>query len=304
MGNPNGAVPTTSLDYIQARYGSDAINRSAYHTWLKYLHTTYRLTNDIVFHASYNDSITRPNLDNLAGGVTVDPDVTPRMARLPNPNVAPEHGRNLFVSAEYYFPKRAGFFTVSGARRDISNLIRTSVFNVPLDENFPNQDGLNLAGYRVTTSDNVGKAHVSTAEFSYRQNMVFLPGIWQRLSVFGNYTMLRFDNYENFRRPGKLANGGISFDHRGLSLRWNVVWVPVFRRSAVPANGWVAMEGESLTHDMQAGYRFSSRLTFFISGRNVFNRPQRLYWGPARTDLINRLSDYGAVWMVGLRGVY
>ena len=49
-----------------------------------------------------------------------------------------------------------------------------------------------------------------------------------------NYTRLRFDSYENFRRPRNLANGGVSFDHRGFSARWNGVWVPKFRRAATP----------------------------------------------------------------------
>jgi TonB-dependent receptor len=303
-GNPNANIPTTSLEYIQARYGSDAINSADYHTWLKYLHATYRLTSDIIFRASFNDSITRAPLDNLAGGIAINPDAAIPTARIPNPEVRPEHGRNMFASAEYYFPKRAGFFMVSVARRDIEDLIRTTTFDVPLNETYPNQESLDLAGYRVTTTDNVGRSHVGTAEFSYRQNLVFLPGLWQRLSLFGSYTRLRFDDYENFRRPTNLASGGISFDHRGLSLRWNVVWVPIFRTGAIPANGWVVMEGERLMHDVQFSYRFSSRLTAFINGRNVFNHKQRGYYGPGRTDFVSRHGDNGTIWTVGLRGVY
>ncbi|MDO8540618.1 MAG: TonB-dependent receptor [Opitutaceae bacterium] len=308
-GNPLANIPTTTAEYYQARYGTDAVNSSDYHTWLKYLHATYRLTSDIVFRASFNDSITRPNLNNLASGVTVNEDVIPPTANIPNPGLQPEHGRNLFFSAEYYFPKRAGFFTVSGSRRDITNLIRSNRYDLDPDEDFPNQDGLDLRGFRVTTVENIGKAHVSTVEFSYRQNMVFLPGIWKRLSVFGNYTVLHFDDYENFRRPENLANGGISFDHpRGFTFRWNFVWVPIYRPGAVStsttARGWVAMNGERSAHDMQLGYRFSPRATFFVNARNIFNRPQRTYWGPNRTDILIRHSDYGAFWTVGVRGQF
>ena len=303
-GSPTANVSTTSIEYINARYAGDAANSSDYHTWLKYLHATYRLTNDLIFRASFNDSITRPDLSNLAGGITLTPDSTPPTANIPNAGLQAEHGRNMFVSAEYYFPKRAGFFTVSAARRDITNLIRSSVFVLDPDEDFPNSEGLNLSGYRVTTTDNIGKAHVGTIEFSYRQNMVFLPGIWQRLSVFGNYTLLHFDDYENFRRPENLASGGVSFDHRGLSVRWNVVWVPIHRRNAIPANGWVNMTGERLAHDMQLGYRVSSRLTLFVNARNIFNRPQRAYFGPVRSDIIASHNDYGAIWTLGVRGQF
>ena len=161
-----------------------------------------------------------------------------------------------------------------------------------------------MRGYRVTTRDNVGKAHVSSVEFSYRQNMVFLPGMWQRLSLFANYTILHYDNYENFLRPENLTNGGLSFDHKGLSFRWNFMWVPIHRRSSIPANGWVTMTGERLTHDMQFAYRFSSRVSVFVNARNIFNRPQRSYWGPMRSDLVTSHNDYGAIWTVGLRGQF
>ena len=303
-GNPLANIPTNTAEYYQARYGGDLINSTDYHTWLKYLHATYRLTSDIIFRASFNNSITRPDFDDLAGGVAINEDVVPHTARIPNPNLQPESGRNMFFAAEYYFPKRAGFFTVSAARRDITNLIRANTYALDVDEDFPNQAGLDLRGFRVTTVDNVDKAHVNSVEFSYRQNMVFLPGMWQRLSLFANYTILHYDNYENFRRPENLTNGGLSFDHRGFSFRWNFVWVPIHRRVVIPANGWVTMTGERLSHDMQCAYRFSSRVSVFVNARNIFNRPQRNYWGPGRSDLMIGHSDYGAIWTVGLRGQF
>jgi iron complex outermembrane recepter protein len=303
-GNPNASIPTNTLEYIQARYGSNATNESDYHTWLKYLHATYRFSNQLVLRASFNDSITRPELNNLAGGIIINSEVLPPTARISNPDLRAEHGRNFFASIDYYFPKGAGLLTFSGARRNITDLIRENTFDVPPGEDFIEGDDLDLGGYRVTSFTNVSKAHVNSAELSYRQNLIFLPGFWKLVSIFGNYTRLHFDNYENFRRPKNLANGGVSFDHRGLSLRWNVVWVPMFRRLATPANGWGVFDGERLTHDAQLAYRISPRLTVFMSGRNVFNKPVRNFYGLARTDILNRYSDYGAIWTVGMRGQF
>jgi TonB-dependent receptor len=304
-GNPLANISTTTAEYYQARYGTDSINRSDYHTWLKYLHANFRVTNDFILRASFNNSITRPDLEVLTGGVTINEDVTPPTAMIANPNLQPEHGRNLFFAAEYYFPKRAGFFTVTATRRDIDQLIRTNTFLLAPNEDFPNQDNIDLRGYRVTTRENVGKAHVGSVEFSYRQNMVFLPGIWKGLSVFSNYTKLHYDDYENFRRPTNLVTGGLSFDHRrGLSFRWNFVWNPIHRRVAIPANGWVAMMGERLGHDMNLAWRFSSKLTVFVNARNIFNQLERTYLGPNRSDLLTGSLDYGSFWNVGIRGQF
>ncbi|MES2694516.1 MAG: TonB-dependent receptor [Verrucomicrobiota bacterium] len=303
-GSPTGMVPSTDLQYIRVRYGDKLTNQSDYHTWLKYLHTTYRWSNSLIFRASFNDSITRPNLNQLAGGVTINAESNPPSATISNPDLKPERGRNLFASAEYYFPKGAGFLTFSGARRDITDLIQSNVFDVAPGDDYIEDDGIDLGGYRVTTFANVRKAHVTSGELSYRQNLVFLPGFWRRLSLFGNYTRLHYDHYENFRRPKNIANGGVSFDHRGLSLRWNFVWVSKFRRAATPASGWSVFDGERLTHDMQAAYRFSRYTTVFASVRNVFNKPQVNYYGSGTATIMNRYSDYGAIWTVGVRGLF
>ena len=304
-GNPNANIPTTSLDYIQARYGQDVTNTSDSHTWLKYLHATYRWSNELILRASFNDSITRPDLNNLAGGLTINPDALPfPTANIPNPALQPEHGRNIFTSAEYYFPKRAGSFSVTAARRDISQLIRSNTVDVPIGGTFPNQQGYDLGGHRVTTVNNVAKSHLTTFEFSYRQNMVFLPGFWQRFSIFGNYTALKYDDYDNFRRPTNIANGGVSFDHQGISLRWNVTWLPIFRRVAVPANGWNIMEGTRLNHDAQFSYRVTKTISVFVTARNIFNDKPRNYWGHMRNDILSQQQDHGGIWNVGVRGQF
>lgn len=303
-GSPNGNVPTTNLDYIRVRYGDEMEIPSDYHTWLKYLHATYRWSSSLVFRASFNDSITRPDFNQLAGGVSVNSDGNPPTATISNPDLKAEHGRNFFASAEYYFPKGAGFLTLSGARRNITDLIQQNSFDVPPGEDFIEDDDLDLGGYRVTTFTNVRKAHVNSGEISYRQNLVFLPGLWRRVSLFANYTRLHFDHYENFRRPKNIANGGFSFDHQGFSLRWNVIFVPKFRPLATPANGWGVFTGERLTHDVQASYRVSRLFTVFASGRNIFNRPQINYYGSGGATIMNRYSDYGAIWVVGVRGAF
>jgi hypothetical protein len=35
------------------------------------------------------------------------------------------------------------------------------------------------------------------------------------------------------------------------------------------------MEGERITHDVQASYRLGRVVSLFVTGRNIFNRPQQ-----------------------------
>jgi iron complex outermembrane recepter protein len=305
-GNRNAAIPTDTVEFIQARYGKRADNRSEYNTPLKYLHATYRLTDGTVFRASFNDSITRPALNNLTRVVTDNPDATPLpVANIPNRELKPEYGRNLFVSAERYFPRGGGYLTISGARRDIEDLIRTVTYEQGPDETTTVGDLVFAGPYRITTVDNVAKVHLTTGEISYRQNMTFLPGIWRRLSLSANYTRLHYDHYNNFFRPKQFANGSLSFTHRGLSLWWKTVWYPMRRTGAINATtGYANMLSERLQHDIEAAYRFSRYATVYVTARNLFNQPERTFLGPNRTDIMTRYSDYGTIWNIGVRGTF
>jgi outer membrane receptor protein involved in Fe transport len=125
------------------------------------------------------------------------------------------------------------------------------------------------------------------------------------VSIFGNYTLLRYDNYENFRRPHHLANGGVSFDHRGLSLRWNVTWAPTYRRNAVtPATGYGLSWAEHVSHDAQLAYRVSRRVSLFVNGRNVFNRQRRSLFTSGEDTILQNFADNGTVWTFGVRGQF
>ncbi len=303
-GSPTANIPTNTVDYAVARYGDPINNYSRYDTWLKYLHASYRFNEALILKASFNNSISRPNLNNLAGNVTLNETVTPPTATIPNPELQPESGRNFYASLEYYFPKGAGFASLSLARRDFQGLIRNTTIDIPVGGSFPNSSDLDLGGYRVTTVDNVARAHLSSAELSVRQNLIFLPGFWKSFSVFGNATAIRFDSYENFRRPRLLANGGLSFDRRGFSLRWSTAWVPSYRIGAYNNAGWAAQRGARLGHDLQLTYRFSRNLSVFLNGRNVFNRRQTNYQVSGDRLLLSNYNNYGAIWNGGIRGQF
>jgi outer membrane receptor protein involved in Fe transport len=64
------------------------------------------------------------------------------------------------------------------------------------------------------------------------------------------------------------------------------------------------MIGERLGHDVSLSWRYSSKLTFFLSGRNIFNQLERTYLGPNRSDLKTGHLDYGTFWNVGVRGQF
>jgi TonB-dependent receptor len=303
-GSRTGTVDTQSADYILARYGSIRKDGHAdYMTTLKYLHANYRFTRDLLFRASYNESITRPDLNRLAGTITINNDIAiPPVATIGNPDLKPEQGRNIYTSLEYYLPRQASNFSLSWSRRDMKDLIRTTTFDVPVGGSFDGDP--TWGGWELRSVDNVAKAHNTSIEFSFRQQLSILPWEFARnFTVWANHTRLYFDSYDNFRRPRKIANAGVDFRYRRFSASWRTNWTG-FVRAAVPANGWANYTSEKLFHDMQINYVLWRNYTLTITGRNVLHAPQLTTYAGGREDIMTRYLDIGSIWTFGIKGQF
>ncbi|MBI5767364.1 MAG: TonB-dependent receptor [Verrucomicrobia bacterium] len=304
-GSRTGTVDTASGDYIRTRYGSIRKDGHAdYRTTLSYLHANYRFSRDLLLRASYNESITRPDLNRLAGTITINNDTAiPPTATIGNPDLKPEQARNIYTSLEYYLPKQVGMFSVSFSRRDLKDLIRTTIFDIPPDGEFDGDP--QWAGWRLSTVDNVAKAHNSSWEFSYRQRLSFLPWEFGRdFTLWANHTHLIFDNYDNFRRPQNMANGGIEYRRGRFSARWNTNWTSNVRTGAIPANGWASYTNEKLFHDLQLNYTLWRNYTLTLTGRNVLHAPQLITSAGGRSDIMTRYLDIGSIWTFGVKGTF
>lgn len=179
------------------------------------------------------DALTRPDLNRTFPGITgINDNVDPHIVTLGNPDLRPEMARNIYLSLEYYLPN-AGFVSASVARRDMKDLIRNTTFDVPVGGNFAGDPFWD--GYRVSSVDNVAKAHNSSLEVNYRsQQLKFLPSYLSGLSFFSNATFIHYDNINNFLRPEALAHGGLAYRWRDLSASW---------RASGPAGGGVDLIG-------------------------------------------------------------
>lgn len=301
-GGRTGTVDTTSPDYILTRYEPRAGHLEPYNTALKYLHTNYKFTKDLIGRASYNESITRPDLNRMFPGITgINDTADPHTVTIGNPDLRPEKARNIYLSLEYYM-RNAGFATVSVARRDIKDLIRSVTYDVPVDGELWGDPF--WAGYRVSSVDNVAKAHNSSLELSYRsQNMKFLPSYLSGLSFFSNGTFIKYDNINNFLRPKKLANAGVSYRWKDFSAYWRVNWTGTQRTAANNAAGVARFYAPRTMQDVGADFMLRRGLTFYITGRNIFNAVGNEEYS-TRPDVLQRRVYTGAIWNFGIKGVF
>jgi iron complex outermembrane recepter protein len=290
------SVSPTSEAYLYARYGSRLTSGSSYTTPLAYLHGTCRIRENLLFRASYHDAITRADIANLIPGVSNVNESTFTLTTT-NPALRPEKSKNVNLSLEYYF-EPVGLMTVSWFGSRIKNLQRTrtgiQVTDTWLVSAYP--------GYTLSITENVANSEMRGFELDYVQQFSFLPGHLKGFGVFGNYTRLHFDTWDNYlNSPKHTWNAGLSYTKGDFYGQFRVNYTGR-RQTSTAVNGWRNFDGERYMCDVSVNYQLNRYATLFVNGRNIFDEP---IWGyQGREEAWARYARFGGFWELGVKGSF
>ncbi|PTY03650.1 hypothetical protein DB347_20665 [Opitutaceae bacterium EW11] len=293
--NP-GSVSSSSPEYVYARYGGRLTRDSRYNTALAYLNGTYRIRENLLFRASYHDAITRADIANLIPGIS-NVNESNFTLNATNPDLKPEKSKNFNLSLEYYL-KPVGQLTAGWFKSKIKNLQRTQT-GIPVTDTWLASE---YPGYTLSITDNVANSEMSGIELDYAQQLSFLPGRLRGIGVFGNYTRLHFDSWENYlNSPKDTWNAGISYTMGRFYAQFRVNYTGK-RQTSTPVYGWSNFDGERRMCDVTASYRLTRFATLFVNGRNIFDEP---IWGyQGREEAWARYARFGAYWELGVKGTF
>jgi outer membrane receptor protein involved in Fe transport len=104
-------------------------------------------------------------------------------------------------------------------------------------------------GYTLVTQRNAGSAQIDGFEFSYQQQLTFLPGWARGFGVNTNFTKLNTTG-RNVRLAGflnKTANAGISFRGFGFDVRLLANWRGSSARPTRPSRRWCCTKRPGLS---------------------------------------------------------
>lgn len=284
---------------------------NSYAATLRYLHASYKFTPNLIARASYHTAITRADVANLIPGIS-GIDFTNAVLTATNPDLKPERSASLNASLEYYF-EPVGLISVSAFRTSIK------------DRQFANRTQLGAGGFEgdatyaswtLASPVNIPYAtDYAGFEIDYQQQLSFLPGALNRLSVFANHTRVKFDDWAfNTGSPEVMTNGGVSFTYKQFFGRLNFNHVgkllqnPQKTYSAI-TNTWTVpvlppvYQKDRLVTDINLEYRLSDRLTLFFDGRNILNEPS-VYTYFGREENFERILRTGGIFMFGLKGSF
>jgi TonB-dependent receptor len=266
------------------------------------VHLRYAQSKNLIFRASWNNTLARAETNRIAPILNVTMPTTPSVSDPVivsggNPNLRATTSANYDLSVEYYL-KQIGIVSVGYFYKDLDGPIYRRTF-----------DGLYEGNpARFTVFDNAGKASVSGWEFSYQQNFPFLPGPLSGLGIYANYTLVDSDvtltepgrvgeKLPLFNQSDELGNLAVTYQKYGVFVRLSHNWRGDYLQAlGNPGLDQYARGFES--YDLLASYKINSRWTVKFEASNLTASPEEQYVGTSARALY--YGDTGRSYAVGV----
>ena len=288
-------VPTTPAQQLADPVGSAqkdyAPNRrelsGSYTKSFPSVHLTQDVTRNFKGRLSWSNSFGRPPLSGFYPSETANDPA--RTLTVPNPSLRPQIAENWDASLEYYF-EPVGNVSVGWFHKTIRDYFVNGLETGKVGTGADNGYGGEYGGYTLLSQANLGTAIVQGWEFSYLQQLTFLPGLLKGLALSVNYTVL--DTHGDFggtvtRATGQVAgfipqtgNVSLSWRHRGFSSRLTVNRVGDYLRNftAVGSGANLFTRARTVVNTGVA-YQWRPAVSLSMDVQNIFNESQSWYRG-------------------------
>lgn len=311
-------ITTNALDNAKLQYTErGAKSQRTYDGYYPSLNAAYNVTENIVARAAYARTIGRPSLTLITPGTRITDPTSSTIAQtitIANTGLEPWTANNYDLTLEAYNIKGA-VFTVGAFRKEITNFFastRTPATSEALAELGLDDDFL---GYDISTNRNFGSANITGFEWSYRQSLYFLPNWARGLQIFANGTHLSIggpnaEDLTGFSR--KNINWGVSLVRANFLAKINVAssgdvkLARVAPSASVPVDTFRYVAPQSLV-DVSFEYRFSKKLSAYLSVRNALQDAKRTNIGAATTPSYatpSVVQRTGSLVTLGLKGQF
>jgi hypothetical protein len=292
-------IPGYAYQYLTNPLVSHVVT---YDNFFPMVSAKYSFTRNLQVHAGYNQAISRPPVDSLAGAWVINE--TTHVVTSPNPNLLPEYSKNFSARAAYYF-EPAGQFSVTVSQNTIRNLRETRRGTA---EEFGMANDPDYGSYEFQSPFNVASPRrFRSMEWAYNQTLPFTREALRGISVQTAYTR----SYADSRRGGMLPHrftSSLGYSYKRFRARAGVVW-----RDNTPDGSATTDYGRFRRHDTKLDlggeFRLTKYASLFFQGRNIFNGGQTWMEGPTgviegQGAAVRVYENYGANWNFGVKGTF
>jgi TonB-dependent receptor len=178
-----GRVERTSLEL--SGYGvtddDDIVefnNKNIYSDFFPSAHFRWDINDDVIFRASYAETLSRPNFYDLAPSAEIDLD--DQEIEVGNPDLEPHYSKNIDVSIDWY-SDQYGIFSVGLFYKDIDGFVigtEDTVVGGPYN------------GFSRESYENAEGGKIKGIELSYTRQFSELTGFWSDVGLSMNFTSI------------------------------------------------------------------------------------------------------------------
>jgi iron complex outermembrane recepter protein len=261
-----------------AQYNNPISTKADYNDFFPSVNFKYAIRQNFLARAGWSESIGRPAIGSIQPTMNVNIESATLTAN--NPDLKPQHARNLDLSLEYYF-KSTGLVSAGAFRKDLRDFIFAS--GTPITLQSGNPYGEEYVGYNLSTSVNGGKAWVRGLEFAYQQQFSdFGLRLLRPFGLFANFTWLQTQgNYTSVNGvasssavPGftpRSGNVGLSWIAHGWTVRVKAKYESDRLRQYNANPALRIYVNDNFPVDLNVAYTINRRLSAFVDVINVFD---------------------------------
>jgi iron complex outermembrane recepter protein len=243
--------------------------KNDYTDFLPSLNATLHLTDEHLLRFGAAVAISRPPLDALVTGFTLNNTGTPPTGGGGNPLLRPYKAKQVDLSYEWYFHDES-LFAVAVYYKDLDNIIGAS-------QSLQTIDGVQ---YIITSENNVKGGPVRGAEVSYQTRFHFLPGFLQNFGIYANYAYVDSNVREVAPVSDPYTMVGLAKNTSELDLFYNkggfesrIAWKHHSEFTVAPT--WVGTTLKQLAPedilDASVSYNWNTQWSVRLQGHNLTN---------------------------------
>ena len=250
---------------------------------LPQLHARYQVSESLNLRGAITKSYARPNFSDIVPAQEIN--INENEGTIGNASLKPVSATNIDFLTEKYFGT-VGILSGGVFYKKLNDFIFTRRFESSV---YPGSEGVPIF---LTQSQNGQDADLFGIEIAYQQNLTFLPGALQGLSVYANYTLTssnariqsreETDQQEEIRLPGQakhVGNFSLGYDKGRFNIRVSAN----FNGEYLSELGDEAAEDfyvkDRIQLDATATVVVSKKLRFFAEFLNITNQPFEVYQG-------------------------
>jgi TonB-dependent receptor len=267
------------LELIPVEGGTD------YTEWLPMFHLRYQVGDNSNLRAAITRTLARPNFEDMAPFQLTN--FEDEEIERGNPDLVPTTAWNLDLLYERYL-EPLGVLSAGIFYKDLTDNIYFSTF----DEEFSGIE------FEVTQPVNGEAASLAGLELAYQNRFSKLPGPWDGLGLFFNFTFTdseaEYPHRESSRLQGQaeqVGNLALSYEKFGfsgaISANYNSEYILEVAEEAIE-DIWL---DKHLQIDLRARYQLTKQWSLFLEMVNLTNEPYRVYEGV--TDRTRQEELYG-----------